>query len=67
MGSALVSAAFFITHRRLGITYRDLRDVPDLADKTILAIKAPPDTVLNCDVQEVSRDFVVSHRMETKC
>lgn len=39
---------------RLAVTYKDLRSVPDFTDKTILAVKAPPDTILNCDVQEVS-------------
>ena len=38
---------------RLAVTYKDLRSIQEFDDKTILAIKAPPDTVLNCDVQEV--------------
>ena len=38
---------------RLAVTYRDLRGIPEFADKTILAIKAPPDTLLKCEVQEV--------------
>ena len=36
------------------MTYGDLRSIPEFGDKTILAIKAPSDTVLNCDVQDVS-------------
>ena len=39
---------------RLAVTYKDLRSVPEFVDKTILAVKAPQDTILNCDVQEVS-------------
>ncbi len=39
---------------RLAVTYKDLRSIQEFDDKTILAIKAPPDTVLNCDLQEVS-------------
>ena len=35
------------------MTYRDLRGIPEFVDKTILAIKAPPDTLLKCEVQEV--------------
>lgn len=38
---------------RLAVTYKYLRNIKEFDDKTILAIKAPPDTVLNCDVQEV--------------
>jgi len=41
-------------HYRLAVTYGDLRSIPDFAEKTVLAIKAPPDTVLSCDAQEVS-------------
>lgn len=39
---------------RLAVTYKDLRSVPEFVDKTILAVIAPQDTILNCDVQEVS-------------
>lgn len=39
---------------RLAVTYKDLRSIPEFIDKTILAVKAPQDTILNCDVQEVS-------------
>ena len=38
---------------RLSVTYHDLRSVREFQDKTILAVKAPPDTVLTCDAQEV--------------
>ena len=38
---------------RLAVTYKDLRSVPEFNDKTILAVKAPQDTILNCDIQEV--------------
>ena len=37
------------------MTYRDLRGIPEFADKTILAIKAPPDTLLEYEPQEVVR------------
>ena len=42
------------TLTRLAVTYKDIRSVPDFVDKTILAVKAPPDTILNCDIQEVN-------------
>ena len=41
---------------RLSVTYQDLRGITEFADVTILAVKAPPDTIVNCDVQEVSRE-----------
>ena len=39
---------------RLAVSYKDLRSIPEFMDKTVLAVKAPQDTILNCDVQEVS-------------
>ena len=45
---------------RLSVTYHDLRSVREFQDKTILAVKAPPDTVLTCDAQEVW--WTVGHR-----
>lgn len=37
---------------QLSVTYHDLRSVTEFKEKTVLAIKAPPDTVLTCDAQE---------------
>ena len=48
-------------HYRLAVTYGDLRSIPDFAEKTVLAIKAPPDTVLSCDAQEVSLELIGCH------
>ena len=48
-------------HYRLAVTYGDLRSIPDFAEKTVLAIKAPPDTVLSCDAQEVSLKLFGCH------
>ena len=48
-------------HYRLAVTYGDLRSIPDFAEKTVLAIKAPPDTVLSCDAQEVSLELFGCH------
>lgn len=42
------------------MTYHDLRSVREFQDKTILAVKAPPDTVLTCDAQEVCACVYVS-------
>ena len=42
------------------MTYHDLRSVREFQDKTILAVKAPPDTVLTCDAQEVCECVCVS-------
>ena len=36
---------------RLAISYKDLRSIPDFEERTILAIKAPQDTELNCDTE----------------
>lgn len=33
-------------------SYKDLRGLPDLMDKTLLVIKAPPDTIMECDNEE---------------
>ena len=35
------------------MTYHDLRSIEEFQDKTILAVKAPQDTVLTFDTQEV--------------
>ena len=47
------------------MTYRDLRGIPEFADKTVLAIKAPPDTLLKCDVQEPEVSLRHSERLRT--
>lgn len=36
---------------QLAISYKDLRSIPDFEERTILAIKAPQDTELNCDTE----------------
>ena len=36
------------------MSYKDLRSISEFVDKTVLAIKAPADTMLNCDLQEAS-------------
>ena len=33
-------------------SYKDLRGLPELMDKTLLVIKAPPDTIMECDNEE---------------
>ena len=45
---------------RLAISYKDLRSIPDFEERTILAIKAPQDTELNCDT-EVGIDVPGTH------
>lgn len=47
---------------RLAVTYRDLRGISEFVDKTILAIKAPPDTLLKCDIQDVRLQCMHVHR-----
>ena len=37
---------------RLYASYQDLRGLPELLDKTLLVIKAPPDTLMECDSEE---------------
>jgi hypothetical protein len=47
---------------QLSVTYHDLRSVPEFQDQTILAVKAPPDTVLTCDAQESYQMHLKSSR-----
>lgn len=53
-------------HCRLAVTYGDLRSIPEFAEKTVLAIKAPPDTVLSCDAQEVRKETRACSRAVTE-
>lgn len=31
------------------VSYHDLRSVAEFSDKTMLVVKAPPDTIMECD------------------
>ena len=55
-----IAGFFFLVH-----TYGDLRSIPEFAEKTVLAIKAPPDTVLSCDAQEVRKETRACSRAVT--
>lgn len=49
---------FLIPLFSLYASYKDLRGLPDLLDKTLLVIKAPPDTIMECDNEEEVRYFL---------
>ena len=50
----------FINFSMSFTTYKDLRSISDFTDKTLLVIKAPSDTLMECDKD--SEEEVRNHK-----